>query len=150
MTVPHSNLLKRAFKLIARDTVQWYQFTGCTTNSYGVDVNTYAQPIDVSGSLQAVPQNYYIMMGLDFQKNYVTFFCPVALLDLQRNVSGDVIKFNGRVYTVESLTDWYTIDGWVQALCVLTDGVPIPSTNYLVDTLDNFIVDPDGNNIIEA
>lgn len=103
----------------------YYAYAGRVTDIYGVDVSAYAPPVSITGSLQAVPQNYYVQLGLDFQKTYVSFYCENLLQDIQRGAGNDIIVFNDKVYNVESLTDWHAIDGWVQAMCVLTDN-PLP------------------------
>lgn len=139
---PGGNNLNRAMRLIRKQKVVYYQFSGRVTNAAGIDVSTYAPPVDLMGSVQAVPQNYYASMGLDFQKNYVTLYCSKKLFDIQRDVTGDLFSFNGRMYQVESLTDWFGIDGWVSALAVLIDAAaPDPST-YVVTPGTVFIVEP--------
>lgn len=126
MRVPGGNLYNKAISLIQKQTVAYYAYTGRTTNDYGVDVATYAAPVNITGSLQAVPRNRYTTLGLDFQKDYVTLFCPRNLLDLQRDVSGDLFTYDGRTFKVESLTDWFAQDGWVQALAVQTTANELP------------------------
>ena len=68
MATPGSNLLKQAFKAIARQTVSYYAFVGRVTNSIGIDQDVYNPPEDIRGSLQPIPQNRYAELGLDFNK----------------------------------------------------------------------------------
>jgi hypothetical protein len=140
--IPGSNLLKMAFGLVAQQTVNYYQFSGRLTNSIGIDVSTYAPPINLKGSWQAVPRNHYVNLGLDWQKNYFNFYCPKFLTDLQRDVSGDLILYANKMFQIESMTDWFNMDGWVAALVVQTESsVPDPA-NYVVTPGTVFIVEP--------
>ena len=142
MFVPGQNLLNLAFAAIAQQEIAYYQWSGRTTNDIGIDVDTFAPPITLRGSLQAVPKSRYANLNLDWQKQYINFFCPRFLQDIARDASGDLIQYAGKLYKVESLTDWYNQDGWVQALAVLTDStVPDPST-YVVTPGTVFIVEP--------
>lgn len=149
MSTPGSNILNKAFRLIARQSVAYYAYAGRSTNSYGVDVPVYMPPVEIRGSLQAVPQNYYVTLGLDFQKTYVMFYCPKMLMDIQRDVSGDIIQYGTSVYSVESLTDWFNIDGWVQALAVRTESAVADENIYVVDPAGLYLTTPDNIFIVE-
>ena len=120
MSTPGSNIYRKAVRLIRQQTVSYRAWTGRATNAAGIDVNTYATAVDIKGSFQPVPRHRYADLNLDFNKSYVNFFCPQELLDLQRDVSGDIFTFAGITYKVESLTPWYAVDGWVEALAVRT------------------------------
>lgn len=117
MMVPGSNLLNAALRVIAPQVVQYYAFTGRTTNANGYDVSTYAAPVNLAGSLQAVQRELYEKMGLDFQVNYVNFYISRNTLDVARDVSGDQIVYAGRKYNCLSRTPWFAQDGWDAILC---------------------------------
>lgn len=117
--IPGSNLLLRALKLIAKQTVSYYQNTGRSVNNIGMFVSSYADPILISGSLQAAPRALLEKYGLDLSKEYVVFFTNNNVLTTDRDVSGDQIIFNGIKYQCESKTNWYNLDGWVELLMVL-------------------------------
>lgn len=118
MRVPGSNLMNMASRVISQTTVSYRAYTGRATNENYVDVATYAPAVNIKGSLQPVARDMYEKMNLDFTKTYYNFFCSKALLDLQRDVSGDIFIFAGNEYKVESITPWFEIDGWVQALAI--------------------------------
>lgn len=118
MSIPGSNLLNMAFTLIARQTVSYYQYQSRASNAVGQDITTYAAPVSLSGSFQAVPRKLYELYGLDLQKSYYTFYASSNLLDVARDVSGDQIVYNSRRYQIESDNDWFAIDGWKGVLCV--------------------------------
>jgi hypothetical protein len=119
MNVPGSNLLKIALGVIKSQIIAYYLATGRTTNSVGQYVTTYADPQNIRGSFQAVPRNLYQAYGLDFQKNYYTFYTLNNIIDLQRDVSNDQIVFNGQRFQCESNNDWFAVDGWKGVLCCL-------------------------------
>lgn len=119
--IPSSNLLNMALTIIAKQTVTYFQYTGRTTNAIGYDVASFAAGIDLLGSWQPVPRDRYEYLGLDFQRNYVTFYVSKNILDIQRDVSGDQIEYNGKRWQCQSSNDWYAVDGWVGILCVEID-----------------------------
>ena len=116
--IPGSNLLNMALTLIHKQVVQYYQYVSRTPNSVGQDITTYAAPISMYGSFQAVRRELYETYGLDLQKDYSTFYTSNNVLDVTRNVSGDQLVYQGRRYQVESDNDWYAQDGWKGVLVV--------------------------------
>ena len=147
MSVPGSNLLNKAFGAIAKQTVAYYKYAGRVENDAGNLISMYSAPIDVKGSLQPLPQSKYAFMGLDLKKSYANFYCPSELLSLQRDVSGDMFQFGSKVYQVESLTDWFLQDGWVDAFCVVVDEAAPGSDTYVVDPDDVYIIEPEGDTL---
>lgn len=125
--IPGSNLLKMAFRLIAQQAFDYYAFAGRITSEYGLLISTYEMPVAFSGSVQPVPRNLYMNNGLDFQKNYVTFFLPKNAIDIDRDVSGDLFFFNGGTYQCLSRTNWFSQDGWEAMLAVEIQNVPLIS-----------------------
>lgn len=117
--IPGSNLLRQALSMIGSQAVTYYADAGRTTTATGRDVTYFQEGVAVTeGSVQAVPRTRYESLGLDFSRNYVTWFVPQNVIGLGRNVSGDNIEFNGRRYDIETMTNWYAQDGWVECLCV--------------------------------
>ena len=113
--IPGSNLLSQALSAVGQQAVNYYAFQQRITNSIGTDVPIYAPPVVIMGSLQAVPRSQYEMLGYDFNKHYMTFFCPQSMIDVERNTSGDVIEYANKTYQVQSITPWFNIDGWIEA-----------------------------------
>lgn len=116
--IPGQNLLNMALTLIARQTLLYYKFAARVQNSIGQDVTVYSAPLLITGSWQPVPRQLYQIYGLDLQKEYFTFYTSNDVLDVQRNVSGDQVAFNGKRYQCESNNDWYELDKWKGILCV--------------------------------
>ena len=116
--IPGQNLLNMCLTLIAKQTIDYYQFVSRALNPVGQDVTTYADPVTMYGSFQAVTRKLYTLYGLDLQKDYSTFYASADILDVTRDVSGDQIVYGGRRYQVESDNDWFRQDGWKGVLCV--------------------------------
>ena len=70
MPIPSGNILNLARRVIAFSTMQYHQFMERQNNAAGKVVASYYAPVTVKGSLQPVPQNMYMQMGLDYGKDY--------------------------------------------------------------------------------
>lgn len=117
--IPGSNLLKTALRFIGTQSVQYYAYAGTTTNAAGLDTVVYSPGVQVNtGSVQAVPRGRYTSMGLDFTKDYVTWFVVGAVFGIERDRANDKFSFAGKTYDVVSVTPWYVQDGWVEVLGV--------------------------------
>lgn len=116
MQIP--NLLNMAMSIVGMQQFTWYRFLSRADNGVGIDVTQYESPLLISGQVQAVPRNLYEKYGLDFQRKYVTFFISRDTLDVERDVSGDQIKYNNSTYQCLSNTDWFEINGWSSIMAV--------------------------------
>lgn len=116
--MPGANLLSFALSVIGRQRVEYYRFIGRETNEIGIDVNRYAPPVSLYGSVQAIERNLYQYLGLDCQKRYIRLYACAELQDVARDRSSDQIEFVGQRYQLLSDADWFKIDGWDGALCV--------------------------------
>lgn len=110
--VPGSNLLDDATTVISTIEVQYQKYMSRVKNAVGQWVSAYADPVGKQASVQAVPRQTYNQLGLDLQKQYVNLFISLDVTDLDRDVTGDRFTLpDGRLYQLESQTDWYGIDG---------------------------------------
>lgn len=116
--IPGSNLLSQALTRIAPTEIQWLQFTGRELNDVRQWVSSFADPVTILASVQAVPRSRYESLGLDFQKRYISIFALTNIADLTRNESGDRFIWGGRLYEVPSKTDWIPQDGWNEIIAV--------------------------------
>lgn len=116
--IPGANVLARAFRIIAQQTVIYYRTLGRTLNPVGQEITQYATGVAVTGSFQPVPRKLYTQFGLDLQKSYFTFYVSKELIDTARNTAGDQIAYDGQRYQCESSVAWFNIDGWESMLCV--------------------------------
>jgi hypothetical protein len=116
--IPGSNLLRQAFRVIAKQQFTYEKFLSRSKGANGLLVPTYAPAVAKMGSVQPVPRTMYEAMGLDFQKNYFTVYVTMDMQDLARDVSGDRITWDCTTLQVESKTDWFKVDGWIGLLAV--------------------------------
>ena len=114
MSVTGSNLLNRAFNLIAQNPVIYRAAASRAINAIGNDITSYAPDVTITGSVQAVNRAVYHQFGFDLEKNYISFFTSNSVIDLARDVSGDMIIFFGVTYQLISVTRWFDVDGWVE------------------------------------
>lgn len=116
--IPGSNILLQAMRLIKPTTVQYFRTTGRTQNTARQWVPSFADPIALQASVQAVNRASYENLGLDFQKNYIKIFAAIDAVDIERDSSGDRFIFNGRFYQMDSQNSWFAIDGWMSCLAI--------------------------------
>jgi hypothetical protein len=117
--IPGNNLLMVAMGAINQQPVQYIKALGRTENDAGYLITDYAPPVPVHhSSVQAVPRSLYSQLGLDLQKRYVRWFVSANVVDVSRGAAGDNILYGGRRYSVESITEWFSQDGWCECLCV--------------------------------
>lgn len=155
MMVPGSNLLAQALRIIAPQSFQYYQFLTRSTQPNGQYVATYAAPVDLFGSVQAVPRNIYEQMGLNFQRNYKIFYVSKNVIDIERDVSGDIVNFDDKTYQCVSVTEWFSVDGWDAILCVQIPGLPLSwlfsypdDDNYLTESNLDFLLNFNQNVVV--
>lgn len=118
MTVPGSNLLLRAKRLIRFSTVDYFSFKSRTLNDVRQWIPEFDPSFKLSASVQAVQRDTYTQYGLDFQRNYVRLYAAHNIIDLERDSSGDRFIYNGRLFQLESQFTWWHEDGWDRCLAV--------------------------------
>lgn len=119
--IPGSNILAIALTAIAPSTLSYYKNTGLVTGVSGLEVPTYAAPVQVKGSFQPVPRNLYEIYGLDFSKEYFNLYISKLIIGVDRDSAGDQLGFSEARYKCKSVTPWSSIDGWNAVLCVKVD-----------------------------
>lgn len=129
--IPGSNLLNMASQLIARQPFMLYRYIGREYGAAGELVIQYDDPVTLLGMVQPVPRSVFEKMGLNMSRNYITVHVPSDAIGLQRDSSGDYIRWGSKWWTVESRTDWFDVDGWQELLCIQTDTAPnVPGPYY--------------------
>jgi len=118
MIVPGANLLSIALRVIAPQTLAHRAFVSRSPNVSGDWVNVYADPVNITGSMQAVNTKLYQMLGLDLAKNYSTLYTQATVLATTRDRSGDLLEYGGKTWQAESDMNWHAQDGWTKVLCV--------------------------------
>lgn len=118
MIVPGSNLLALAMGVIGQQAIAWARNTGLTTLASGAQVPTWADPVTIYGSLQPVDNTLLQQLGLDWTKNYCTFYAPAEFREVDRDQTGDRLTYAGKTYQVLNKTSWFAQDGWERVMCV--------------------------------
>lgn len=97
---------------------EFYQFQGSTLDDLGRDIPQYSDPMNLKGSIQAVPNKMYEQLGLDLDKNYITVFCPQLIQSLAQNSQPDRIIWNNRTFEAIETKDWTNLNGYTKALFI--------------------------------
>lgn len=116
MSIPGLNLLALASTVIRPQETTYFRWLGKTTNDIGYDVPTFAAGVTVYGSFQPVKREKFETLGLDFSKEYATFYATGAFRPVMRSTQPDQFAFNGKRWEVVDLVDWFAQDGWQAAL----------------------------------
>lgn len=144
--IPGGNLLNLALSVIAPSSLRFYAFASRVSNALGVFETTYAPPVQIWGSVQAVPRTLYHDLGLDLQKDYAMLYAARELHDIGRGTAGDRVDWNGSTWQLISESDWFAIDGWVGVMMVRVG--PAPATG-ITDNEGAFILDDLGLRITD-
>lgn len=119
MSIPGLNLLGLALGAIAPQSVDWIPWASSTVLPDGMIVPNFGAPRTVpNGSVQAVPRARYASMGLDYSKDYVTWFTPAAVRGVERDRTPDQFAWNARLFDVHTVTAWNAQDGWCEVVGV--------------------------------
>lgn len=119
MSIPGSNLLVQALGVIASQPVTYFKFINNTTTGAGRKIPQFDPGVIVKvGSVQTVPRNRYQILGLDVEKNYITWFVPKDVAGTGRDTAGDRITYGGRMYQLSSQNPWVLQDGWMSVIGV--------------------------------
>jgi hypothetical protein len=116
--IPSSDILEDALMVIDTDTVQYYSYYSDVTNDAGIVIPTYLNPIDVDGSLQAMPLSQVEKLGYDMSREYVVFFAQMPMYEASRDRGADYFTFNENRYSIVNVTNWHMIDGWAEVTAI--------------------------------
>lgn len=113
--IPGINLLNVAMGMLGSQSVEYAQYMGTTTLENGVKIESYADPITIDDcSVQPIPKSNYRENGLNFSREYVTWWVSRDVLGLDRDFGGDKITWNGKTWIVDSDVSWFEQDGWCE------------------------------------
>lgn len=115
-----NNLLNQALSIIPKQSFVYYEFESCEVNELGIKVNVYKEGVEVKdASVQAVRQDMYDKLGLDWSKKYISIHCSLNIRNVDNEqVTPDKVVWNNREYFVSRVTDWYLQDGWKSVIAV--------------------------------
>ena len=113
------NLLNQALSIIPKQKFSYIKYKGVTVNELGIKEDTYEDAIDFEGSVQAISQDMYEKLGLDWSKKYIQIYSSLDIRNTDNDqVSPDKIVWNGKNYLVTKATNWYQQDGWTNIIAV--------------------------------
>lgn len=113
------NLLAQALSVIPSQSFTYYKFKAVTVNEIGNKQIQYESPIELQGSVQAISQDMYDKLGLDWSKKYISIHSSTDIrnTDNEQPVP-DKIVWQQKEYLVTKVTNWYGQDGWTRIIAV--------------------------------
>ena len=118
MNIPGANLLSMAARVIRMETLQHRAFVSRALNGAGDYESTFAAPVAIQGSFQAVNSKLYQQLGLNLTKNYAMVYTSANIRATERDTEGDLILFAGKAWQCQSDQNWRAMDGFKKMLCV--------------------------------
>ena len=111
-----TNLLKLAFSVIPPRKILWQKYKDIEDNEDGSDSITWDTPVEITAITQAVDQQNYKALGLDFSKKYMYVHALADLKDNALQPVPDRLIFDGYVWNIISLSDWYIYNKWTSCM----------------------------------
>lgn len=118
MSFANHNILDIALSIIPPTIVQIRKNLGTKVNKYGQMEAGYGEWIEVYGIVQPGAEVNEHTEGIDFSKKKVTIWLRgVALDGTHIQWAPDQIRYVGRIFNVDSVTDWFPYDNYRQCEC---------------------------------
>jgi len=124
ISVPGPTFSAQALTAIAPQPVRVARLDEQTVDASFRQVATYADPVTVYGSFQAVNTNLITHYGLDMNKRYAVFYASKRFKEATRDTAPDAFDYDGRRWIAVTGVDWFAMDGWDSVLVV--DSGPTP------------------------
>jgi hypothetical protein len=118
MNLLEENLLEIALGVIPGENFIYRRFLGTVENEIGLNVPQFAEPIEVTGSIQGVELDVYSQLGLDFQKNYRLVYASIDMKGIEEQEIPDRLEFYGLTWSVVKTVPWVKYNGWNGVLVV--------------------------------
>lgn len=118
MLVPGANLLNIALGAIGAQTVGYHAWQSRAPDAKGKFVDTFAERVEIPGSLQPVSRERMQLLGLDASKSYAILYAAGRAQPVSRDRGADQFDYAGRLYAATGKTDWTAQDGWNGVLLV--------------------------------
>lgn len=113
------NLLNIASSIIPQQVFTYYKFNKAEVNDIGNVVDTYDDGVILEGSVQAISQDMYEKLGLDFSKKYISIHTSADIRNVDNSQkSSDKVVWNGKEYLITKVTNWFQQDGWNRVIAV--------------------------------
>lgn len=105
------NLLAAALKIIPKQTVVYRKYLSRTTNSIGNMVNTYAEPVTVTASVQPAGADLLHKLGIANAGDFFVVHVHTNAISVAETSSSDIIEINGQKYNIFKTDDWSQYPG---------------------------------------
>lgn len=97
---------------------QFLRFIKSDIDDMGRDIPQFEKPVLLTGSVQPLSNRMYVQLGLDFNRNYKTVFCPALIQSITEKLQPDRIVYDNRTYEVVEDKNLYQTNGWTKVLVV--------------------------------
>lgn len=112
------NLLAVTQSVIGKQEYQIEEWTGRARNDRGIEVDTYADPVTRSGSIQPMEPREVNFNGLDMNQVYVEIYDLDLIKILTRSTNPPLISWNGCYWEpIPNNSDWIEQGGWNCVVC---------------------------------
>jgi hypothetical protein len=124
-------ILDKALRIVQNDTFYYRVVESIETNDIGNSIAKYGEWIKSKGSVQpgltfsfnargvSNPAEIARSIGLDLSKNIRTVYSrAIKLSNISTRDMPDQIMYDGKVYNIWSVSDWYEHSGWQALICV--------------------------------
>jgi hypothetical protein len=124
-------LLKKALNIVPRVSFEYRVAQSRTTNEIGNTITTYSDWMTAYGSVQpgltfsfnargvSNPIEIAKKIGLDISKEIITVYAKgLNLSNVHAEETPDQIRYQGKIYNIVSVSNWYHYDNWKSLICV--------------------------------
>lgn len=102
------NVLKAALKLIPKQQITYKKFIRVSVNPLGNQVNVYADPVTVIGSIQPADNDTLYKLGIANTGDYFICYIHANTLSIAQLQSNDIIVgTDGTIYNIFQSEMWY-------------------------------------------
>ena len=112
------NLLELALTVLPAVNFYYRHYEGETRNELGVKIPSYGSWQVCRGMVQPVQRSKYEDLGLDFAKNYINVWGTLNLKTVGLQNQPDQILWNGCLWNITAVNEWYQYNDWVNVTAV--------------------------------
>lgn len=125
------NLLKKALRIVPKSSFEYRTVVSFQTNDIGNTIPTYSEWVPTTGAVQpgltfsfnargiSNPIDMAKRIGIDQSKNIITVFVKdIELSNVSTQEEPDQIRYDGKVFNIMSVSNWYPYDDWKSLTCV--------------------------------
>lgn len=125
------NLLKKALNIVHKSRFEYRRVLSFATNEIGNTIAQYSEWTATTGAIQpgltfsfnargiSNPIEMQKKIGIDQSKNIITVFVKdIELSNVSTQEEPDQIRYDGKVFNIMSVSNWYPYDDWKSLTCV--------------------------------